>query len=91
MTRVRVDVPERGGEQGPDEEGAEGDAQDSGQDQAFVRQARADDVQSRGCSLVDILGEEESEVCGPGFERQLPGLLPGSLAPACPRPPRNLD
>lgn len=57
----------------------------------LTRQARADDVQSRGCSLVDILGEEESEVCGPGFERQLPGLLPGSLAPACPRPPRSLD
>lgn len=31
-----VDVPERGGEQGPDEEGAKGDAQHSRQDEAFV-------------------------------------------------------
>lgn len=33
---MRVDVPECGGEQGPDEEGAKGDAQHSGQDEAFV-------------------------------------------------------
>lgn len=33
---MRVDVPECGGEQGPNEEGAEGDAQHGGQDEAFV-------------------------------------------------------
>lgn len=33
---MRVDVPERGGEQGPDEEGAKGDAQHGRQDEAFV-------------------------------------------------------
>lgn len=36
LTRVRVDEPERGGEQGPDEEGAKGDAQHGGQDERFA-------------------------------------------------------
>lgn len=36
LTGVRVDVPEPGGEESPDEEGAEGDAQDSSQPQPTV-------------------------------------------------------
>lgn len=36
LTGVRVDVPEPGGEERPDEEGTEGDAQDSGQPQPVV-------------------------------------------------------
>lgn len=36
LTRVRVDVPERSGEQGPDEEGTKGDAQHCGQDEGFA-------------------------------------------------------
>jgi len=36
LTGVRVDVPEPGGEECPDEEGTEGDAQDSGQPQPAV-------------------------------------------------------
>lgn len=36
LTGVRVDEPECSGEQGPDEEGAKGDAQHSGQDKAFT-------------------------------------------------------
>lgn len=36
LTCVRIDVPESSCEQGPNEEGAEGDAQDRGQDDAFT-------------------------------------------------------
>lgn len=37
---MRVDVPECGGEQGPDEEGAKSDAQHSGQDKGFACAAK---------------------------------------------------
>lgn len=36
LTCVRIDVPERSCEQGPDEEGTKGDAQYIGQDEAFA-------------------------------------------------------
>lgn len=54
---MRIDVPECSCEQGPNEEGTKGDAQYRGQDEAFARQVRTDDVQAHGDSLVDFLGQ----------------------------------
>lgn len=56
-TCVRIDVPECSCEQGPNQEGTKGDTQYRGQDKAFTRQVRADDVQAHGDCLVDFLGQ----------------------------------
>ena len=50
---MRVDVPECSGEQGPDKEGAKGDAQHGGQDEAFVyaRKGRVAAVSTVASSL----------------------------------------
>lgn len=90
---MRVDVPERGGEQGPDEEGAEGDAQHSGQDEAFVcaRKGRMAAVSALAPSLVPYcvvlargtgLGVSPSSATDPDFSgSQSSHLADGFITP----------